>query len=96
MLLKGKNYRLKYNNRALFNIEKELGCGILALIEDSKKMSSISTVSVFIWAGIGKENISIDDVIDGIDFKKLPELMQEMTEAIQDAFGTTEDDQKKK
>jgi len=91
MIIKGKNYKIKFDNRALYNIEKELGMGILSLINDKEKMSSISTVSVFIWAGIGSEDITLDDVIDGIDFKNLNSIMEETTEAIKDAFDTGEE-----
>lgn len=90
MVIKGKEYSLKYSNRALFNIEKKLNSPIFKIISDSEKLSSLEVISVFLWAGIGSEELTVDDVLDGLDFNKLEDYIKEMTSAINEAFNTGE------
>lgn len=94
MVINGKEYALKYSNRALFNIEKKLNSPIFKIINDVEKMASIEVLSVFLWAGIGSEEVTVEDVIDGMEFPKMEEYINEMTSAINEAFNTGEEKKK--
>jgi len=94
MVLNGQNYKLRFTNRGLLNIEKELGIGILSLIKDSERMARMETMQVFIWAGIGSENVTLDDVIDGVNLSDYENILAEITVAFNEAFNVG--DQKKK
>jgi len=90
MEINGQNYKLRFTNRSLINIEEETGVGILALIKDKEKMSSLKTISVIIWAGINDDNISVEEVIEAIEPDKYVEIFKEVEEAFIQAFNTGE------
>jgi len=94
MVLDGQNYKLRFTNRALINIEKELGIGILSLIKDSERMSRMETMQVFIWAGISSDDVSLDDVIDGVDLGNYESILTEITQAFNEAFNVGKEKKK--
>lgn len=88
MIINGIKYKLKFTNRSLINVEKELGVGILEVVKDDKLMSKLNTMAVFIWAGVGSDNVTLDDVIDSIDFSDYADVLEEITIAFNEAFNT--------
>lgn len=88
MIVNGIDYPIKYTNRSLLNIEERLGIGILTLIKDNEKMTELSTVTVFAWAGIGRAEVSFDDVVDAMEPEKYSEIIDEISAAITKAFNS--------
>ena len=87
--LKGKEYELKYNNRALFELETVLDSGIGAWIQDDSKLSSIKFVSAAIWAGRlhAEPKLRLNQVINELDLKNFANYIETIASALIEALG---------
>ena len=87
MKIKGKEYQLKFSNRALINIEKRTKTPIMKLLADEDKVTSLEVMTIFIHEGCNDLQLSYDDVVDDVDFGKLAEYVVEIKDAIYNAFN---------
>ena len=82
-----KEYNLKYNNKALFKIEKSLDISIVNLFQDLKELEKISTIFVIIHSGI-QEEVSFDEFSDLASFEDVAGLLPSVIQEITDSFNT--------
>lgn len=82
--------KLKFTKKAIYRLEKEKD----VKIGDLQKMSDpgefkFSLVIDLIWAGRLYENpaLTVDQVIEDIDFDNLGEYAESISDAVQEAFG---------
>jgi hypothetical protein len=87
MIIKGKEYQLKFSNRALINIEKRTKTPIMKLLADEDKVTSLEVMTIFIHEGCNDVQLKYDDVVDEVDFGKLAEYVGEIKDAIYNAFN---------
>jgi hypothetical protein len=82
-----KMRNLRYGMKAISLVEKKLGQPIGKIDMDNMTMEDTATL---IWAGLVHEdkNLTPDKVMDLVDeHSSLPEVMQQLTEAINASFG---------
>ena len=94
--LKDGKYRLKFDNRALYRFEELHGqSATTVMVRDP---ASVRAINHFIWAGLLHENadLSIVDVINNVDSRKLKKYVDTISVAINAAFSTGEEAKKKK
>jgi hypothetical protein len=82
-----KEFTLKYNNKALFKIEKELDLSIVKLFQDVKQLEKVSTIFVIVHSGI-VENISFDEFSDLATFEDLGAILPDVIQEITESFNT--------
>jgi len=85
--LKDKKFNLKYNNKALFKIEKETGIGIIQLFQDESKLQQISILFTVVWAGI-QDEISFDEFSNIADASEVMELLPSIVKEIGAVFDS--------
>ena len=94
-----KEFTLKYNNKAIFNIEKEIGIPIFELmnLEDekmAKELRKLHTAYTVVWAGI-TEPISFDEFSDMADLNSILSIQEEVGVLIAESFNTGNEVKKK-
>jgi hypothetical protein len=82
-----QEFTLKYNNRSLFKIEKELNVPITKLFTDENELSKLHTIYVIVHSGI-QEEISFDDFSDLATFSDLETILPKAIEQIGESFDT--------
>jgi len=82
-----KEFTLKYNNKALFKIEKELDLSIVKLFQDVKQLEKVSTIFVIVHSGI-VENISFDEFSELATFEDLGAILPDVIKEITESFNT--------
>jgi len=83
-----KDFTLKYNNKALFKIEKELDTSVISLFtKNIKELEKIHTIFVIVHAGI-QEEISFDEFSDLTTFEELGKLLPKISELVAEGFDT--------
>lgn len=82
-----KEFTLKYNNRALFRIEKELDKSIINIFNDSNELTKAHTAFTIVWAGI-QESISFDDFSELANLVEITEILQDVKDLIAEGFDT--------
>lgn len=87
MIIKGKEYQLKFTNRALINIEKRTKTPIMKLVSDEDKITSLEVLSILAHEGCNDVLLKYDDVVDSIDLSQLAELVKEVEVAFMDCFN---------
>lgn len=79
---------LRFTNRALVAIEDELG---LTLIEAGAAVQrgSLKAISALAWAGRlhGEPALTLDEVLDQIDLRRLEEIGDAIGQALETALG---------
>lgn len=94
-LADGTGKYVKFNNRAVKLLEKELGINFFTFLSgDDKSVQekfSFTTICAFLWAGIkgaAKDNrFTVDDVCDLIDIRKLDQYVTPIFAAIRHYTG---------
>jgi predicted HAD superfamily phosphohydrolase len=87
MIIKGKEYQLKFTNRALINIEKRTKTPIMKLVSDEDKITSLEVLSILAHEGCNDVQLRYDDVIDAIELPKIAELVKEVEDAFVECFN---------
>ena len=82
-----KNYKLNYNNAALFKIEKELDKPVFKVFQDSNELEKLHTVFTIVWAGL-EDEISFSEFSSKANFNDLAEALPKIIEAIGEGFET--------
>lgn len=95
-----KEFTLKYNNKAIFKIEEEIGMSIFDLMNLESEKSQIElkklhTSFTIVWAGI-IEPISFDEFSDIADFNSVAALQEDVAALILKSFDTGVVEDKKK
>jgi|SRR5690625_131683 len=94
--LKDGKYALKFDNRALYRFEELHGqSATTVMVRDP---GSVRAINHFLWAGLLHEHpdLSVADVIDNVDSRRLKEYVDTISQAINAAFDTGEKAEKKK
>jgi len=82
-----KEFTLKYRNRELFAIEKQVGVSVIELFQDESKLKMLNVIYSILWCGI-QEDISYDDFCDEFDLGSATKLLPEVIAEIAQAFET--------
>jgi len=90
-----KDFTLKYDNRALFRIEKICNKSVIKIFQDANELEKLSTVYSIVWAGI-TEPITFDEFSELATFNELAEILPSIIESIAESFDTGDKDVKKK
>ena len=81
-----KEFTLKYNNRALFKIEKALNKSVIKIFQDNEELEKLNTIYTIVWAGI-VEDITFDEFADIASMddlsKELPSIIKEIGESFE-------------
>lgn len=83
-----KTRNLRYGMKAISLVEKKFKKPIAKLDMDSLTMEDSA---VLIWAGLAHEDrdLTVDKVMDLVDdYSSLPKVMEAVSEAMAEAFGT--------
>lgn len=85
--IKDKKFTLKYNNKALFKIEKETGIGVISLFQNPDELNKLSVLYIVIWSAI-QEQISFDEFSDFAEAAEIMEFLPQIVEEVGKAFET--------
>ena len=85
--IKEKEFTLKYNNKALFKIEKELDKPIIKLFQSQEDLEKLHTIYAVIYAGI-QENITFDEFSELASFDELGKILPDVIKEITESFDT--------
>ena len=91
--------KLKFTNRALYEIEEKLGSPVLVLMQDSQKLQSIKVMTTLVWGGLlHKDDMTFDEVMDIIptNMNHFAKVVESVMVAISDAMGIDGSDKQKK
>ena len=90
-----KTRRLKYTNEALYEIEEKLGVPAFELLQDSRRLQSVKTITTLVWAGLLHLNdpeLTFDNVKKIIPIKEFANIVAAVMEAMGKALGVTEEE----
>jgi len=92
--LGGETRTLRYDNRALWELEEATGLTIGELGEQLQR-GSFQAVSYLVWAGLLHEagGLSVHDVVDVIDFGDLQDVAEKASDALAKALGVDDLDE---
>lgn len=90
MKIGDKEYKLKYNNRALFKAEKQCNVAIIDIMNTPEVGNRIEVHAALIWAGIDDVKMTFDEFIDTHTPAEIVNAAQEILPLIVDAFTTGE------
>jgi len=92
--LGGDDRTLRYDNRALWELEEATGLTVGELGERLQR-GSFQAVSYLVWAGLLHENgdLSVHDVVDMIDFGHLRGVAEKASESLAKALGADDLDE---
>lgn len=95
--LPGTDYVLRYSINALCEIEAASGENMLALLArlDAGEGATFSQARLLLWGGLRDAKLSLDQVGDVIQSVGVATAMTAMSEALREAFGKGEPDEKK-
>jgi|TARA_R100000501_G_C2594332_1_gene93347 hypothetical protein len=82
-----REFTLKYNNRALFRIEKELDKPVVQVFTNEQELQKMHTIFVIVYAGI-QEDITFDEFTDLAGFQDFEEILPKVIEVIGESFNT--------
>ena len=85
--IKDEEFTLKYRNKELFAIEKQVGISIIDLFQDEAKLKMLNVIYSILWCGI-QEDISFEDFCDEFDLASATKLLPEVIAEIAQAFET--------
>jgi len=82
-----KEYTLKYNNRAVFEIERLIDKPIIKIISDENELGKVGTMYAILYCGL-KDQLTYDYVIDNTPLEYLNTIIEEVFGMVLATFET--------
>ena len=80
--------QLKFDNRAIFELEKQLGVSPIASLQDESKSTSIQFLASCVWAGLlHTDKLTFDEALDIIPLNEFNRVLETIVQALADAYG---------
>ena len=85
--LGNRQVEVRYDNKAIFKLEKSLNAPLFAVMGDDKEMMKIENICKIIWAGV-VEDITFDDFTDQLKLDTLGDIMPKVLPLLTNVFDT--------